>query len=193
MNDSQLISLMNRSPHEGRRAFFEEFVGYVYAVTANKLRALASREDIEECVSDIFAELYRCIDRGLSGGDSDLKALVTVVAKRKAIDYFRRLSSPSFQDTFSIDDDCYADYASRDNVQAQTENKERNSILYQRIKELGDPDSSIIIQQFFYGRTARQIAVSLEMSEAAVQKRSSRARTKLKKLLIMSGIEEGSI
>ena len=193
MNDSQLLNLMKRSPHEGRRAFFEEYCGYVYAVAANKLRTAGNREDIEECVSDAFAELYRCIDRGLSGGNNDLKALVTVVAKRKAIDFFRRLSSSPYQDSFSIDDENCPDFSSSVNIAEQTEKKERNRILYQRIRELGEPDSSIIVQQFFYGRTAREIAASLEMSESAIQKRSSRARQKLKQLLILSGIEEASL
>ena len=193
MNDCQLLSLMHSSPHEGRRAFFEEYVSYVYAVTANKLRSVGSREDIEECVSDAFAELYRCIDKGLTGGDASLKALVSVVAKRKAIDTYRRLSSQSSPDTIYIDKQLSASIPGSDNIVRQSEENERNSILYKRIKELGEPDSSIIVQQFFYGRSARQIANSLEMSEAAVHKRSVRARGKLRKLLELSGIKEASL
>nr|WP_303838497.1 sigma factor-like helix-turn-helix DNA-binding protein [Ruminococcus flavefaciens] len=62
------------------------------------------------------------------------------------------------------------------------------------MKELGDPDSTIIIQQYYYNRTAKEIAKSISMSAAAVQKRSSRAKQKLRILLTEAGInKEGLI
>ena len=62
------------------------------------------------------------------------------------------------------------------------------------IKELGEPDSTIIIQQYYYNRTAKEIAESISMTSAAVQKRSSRAKQKLKLLLAYAGIgKEGLI
>ena len=63
-----------------------------------------------------------------------------------------------------------------------------------KIKELGEPDSTIIIQQYYYNRTAKEIAESISMSSAAVQKRSSRAKQRLKLLLAEAGIgKEGLI
>ena len=57
MTDSQLRVKMKKSPAEGRRALFDEYCAYVYAIAAQKLRTCASREDIEECVSDVFADV----------------------------------------------------------------------------------------------------------------------------------------
>ena len=59
MTDSELRELMRVSAEKGRRALFDEYCAYVYAIAAMKLKNCASREDIEECVSDVFAEIYR--------------------------------------------------------------------------------------------------------------------------------------
>jgi len=49
---------------------------------------------------------------------------------------------------------------------------------------LGEPDKTIIIQQFFYDKSAEEISKLVSMTTAAVHKRSIRARQYLKKILI---------
>lgn len=188
MTDGQLRELMDKSPTEGRRALFDEYCAYVYAIAASKLRGCGSREDVEECVSDAFAEIYGiCLCS--SGTESDLKALIGTVARRRAIDYFRRLSARSGR-TVSADDEAVQELKASDDVEAASEKAELRRILLGCIAELGESDSVIITQQYYYGRTVKDIAAVLKMTEAAVQKRSVRARAKLKKLLAENGVEE---
>ena len=188
MTDSQLRVKMKKSPAEGRRALFDEYCAYVYAIAAQKLRTCASREDIEECVSDVFADVYRVCGED-SGYEGDLKGLIGIIARRKAVDYFRRLSAHSGR-TISSDSEDFPEVSSPENVEKSSEQAELRRILTDCIKRLGEPDSVIITQQYYYGRTVREIAAVLKMSEAAVQKRSTRARAKLKTLLAENGIEE---
>ena len=61
------------------------------------------------------------------------------------------------------------------------------------VNSLGEPDSTIIVQQYFYERTAKEIANSIGMTAAAVQKRSVRAREKLKDMLMKMGIGKEAI
>ncbi len=75
-------------------------------------------------------------------------------------------------------------------MEKNSERAELKRILTECITRLGEPDSVIITQQYCYGRTIREIAAALKMSEAAVQKRSTRARAKLRTLLAENGIEE---
>ena len=115
MTDSQLREKMNTSPAEGRRALFDEYCAYVYAIAAQKLRSCASREDIEECVSDIFADIYR-VCGGNSRYEGDLKGLIGIIARRKAIDHFRRLSAHSVR-TISYDSEDFPEVSSQENVE----------------------------------------------------------------------------
>ena len=117
----------------------------------------------------------------------DLKGFIAAVSRNTAIDAFRRLSNKNNRSVY-IDDDTTEELRSDERIEENAEKAERSRILLGKIKELGEPDTTIIIQQYFYNRTAKEIAKSISMTAAAVQKRSSRARQKLKALLCEAGI-----
>ena len=191
MTLSEFRSLMKRSQREGHRALFDEYCNYVYAVVMNVLRNCGSREDVEECVSDVFVKIYRSYANG-ELRDGDLKGFVGAVAKHTSIDYMRKLMSHNKRNT-SMDDENSPEMASDSRLDADTEKKDRNRILMEMVNSLGEPDSTIIVQQYFYERTAKEIANSIGMTAAAVQKRSVRAREKLKDMLMKMGIGKEAI
>ncbi|WP_296616925.1 hypothetical protein [Ruminococcus sp.] len=57
------------SKEEAQRILFNEYFNYVYTIVFSRLRSCANREDIEECVSDSFADIYIHYDenRDVSG------------------------------------------------------------------------------------------------------------------------------
>lgn len=184
MTDTELRALMNDSVQKAHRQLFDEYCNYVYAIVINVLRTCASREDMEECVSDIFAKLFKSIDGGFKG---NLKGYIGTIAKRTSIDFYRKISGRSGLIT-SIDDETAEPVSSADDIVRDTENSDQCRTILQKIKELGEPDSTIIIHQYYYDRTSKEIGKKLGMTPAAVQKRSSRARQKLKTLLTEAGI-----
>ena len=62
------------------------------------------------------------------------------------------------------------------------------AMLLDKIDELGEPDSTIIIQQYYYNRTTLEIGKAISMTAAAVQKRSIRARKRLRSMLTEIGV-----
>ena len=186
MTDMELRMLMAESVQKCHRAVFDKYCNYVYAIVINILRNCGSREDIEDCVSDVFFKLYKQLDAkpDFSG---DLKSFIAAISRNTAIDAFRRLSNKNNRSVY-IDDDTTEELRSDERIEENAEKAERSRILLGKIKELGEPDTTIIIQQYFYNRTAKEIAKSISMTAAAVQKRSSRARQKLKALLCEAGI-----
>ena len=58
MTWSELSLLMKKSPEIGQKAVYDEYYNYVFTIVFNRLRSCASNEDMEECVSDIFADLF---------------------------------------------------------------------------------------------------------------------------------------
>ena len=91
MTDQEFKKLMEKSPEECMRILFDEYCNYVYVIAAAKLKSCGTTEDIEECVSDVFAEIFKKLD-SLGNREGDLKGFIGVVARRKAIDMFRKLS-----------------------------------------------------------------------------------------------------
>ena len=91
MTDQEFKEYMKRSPEECMKAIFDEYCNYVYIIAATKLKSCGTSEDVEECVSDVFAEVFKKLNF-LGERDGDLKGFIGVIAKRKAIDMFRKLS-----------------------------------------------------------------------------------------------------
>lgn len=186
MTDSEFKALMLRSAENAHRKLFDEYSGYVYSICANKLNDCGSKEDIEECLSDSFAAIFRYFDSE-SNRNGDLKGIIGTITKRIAVDCFRKLSGKTGR-IVSIDDEEFPTLSSDIRVDDETEKAVIREIIMDCIDRLGEPDSSIIVFYFFYGRTSWEIAKHLHMSDWTVQKRISRAKKKLEKLLCDAGI-----
>ena len=188
MTDKKLRHIMEQSEEDGRRALFDEYCGYVYVICANKLKSCGTSEDIDECISDSFAAVFAYLDRN-KGADGDLRGIVGTIAKRKAISYFRRLSTKS-NTTVSIDSDGFGELSSDIRIEETAERSAVCEAVRKCVKKLGEPDSSIIVYFYYYGMKTKQISSLMGMSDSAVQQRLSRARKKLTELLSEEGITE---
>lgn len=185
MTQEEFRTEMQRSAEAGCRRLFDEYCSYVYTIVFNRLRQCASREDIDECVGDVFAEIYRSFDTegGFSG---DMSGFVGTVARRRAAYVYNRLTAG--KKTVSLDDEELETLPSDADVEAEAERSEMQSMLLDKIAELGEPDATILIQKYYYGRSAKEIAGFVPLSPEAIRVRCGRAVKKLKKLLDDSGI-----
>lgn len=186
MTDSELINLLETEPDRGYEMIIEQYGNLVYAIVLNKLKNVSSREDIEDCVSDIFVEIFRNAGK-IDESRGSLKSFISTVAKRTAIDEFRKLLK-SFSRTVAIDESNEDSIISDITPEQTSEEKSDKQLLWMKVKELGEPDNIILVQQFFYGKTAKEIGKLLSMTASTVQKRSVRARARLKKELAECGI-----
>ena len=184
MTDSEIRTKLRHSSEEGYQALFETYFNYVYSITFHILRNCATREDIEECVADVFLEVIQHYD---TSHDGSVKAYISTVAKRKAIDVSRSVSTRNSR-TISMEDEKLTEIPSSSRVDDIVEISERNRILIDCILSLGEPDSSIILQKYFYDRNSIQIAKMLHLSPPAVRMRCNRAMKRLRKLLSEKGI-----
>ena len=187
MTDIQLRELMKNSPDTWQRILYDEYCAYVYAIAANKLRSCGTAEDIEECVADIFIDVFRSLRSGKKYS-GDIKGIISTIAKRRSIDLFRKLSLKNNR-TIPIEELAPNEEPSDNGLESASERKELKRILFDCVKKLGDPDSSIIMSHYYYGRTAKEIASELNMTSVSVQKRMQRARKKLKDLLCKAGVD----
>ena len=69
-----------------------------------------------------------------------------------------------------------------------SDKNETRDILMNKINELGEPDSTIILQKYYYDRSSGEIAEMLSMKASAVRMRAARALEKLRKSLAAAGI-----
>ncbi|MBR4200184.1 MAG: sigma-70 family RNA polymerase sigma factor [Oscillospiraceae bacterium] len=183
MTERELRALTDRSQEDGFRAIFQQYHSYVYAIIWRRICAAASKEDAEECVSDVFAEAFLHFAEIHEGA---LQGYLATLANRTAIDCYRKLTVRG--SAVSMDDDTVQSIASEENVAEQCEEQAVSSELLQAVRSLGEPDATIILHRYFYDRSASEIAETLHMQPVTVRVRMSRALKRLKTVLSASGL-----
>lgn len=181
ISDEEIVKAFSVSDNEGYRRLMDAYGNYVYTIITDRVKGLASEHDKEECVADVFIETVKeCKAHGFSM--DSLKAVIITVSKRRATDLFRKLSTRNLHNE-SLEEVSAepVDHITPEAVASARSEKEE---LWNEVMKLGEPDSQIIMLQYFYGKPVREIAELLKMTAAAINKRSARAREKLKKILM---------
>lgn len=175
MTDSELRELIKASPEQGHRALYETYANYVYAVISRCLTGHGDQQDIEDCFVDTFTKVFQHIDN-ISG--SSLKAYIGVAARNQALSC--RGSLGRHKNTVSLDD---VSEPAVQHVEEQLEQKELQQAMMREINALGEPDATILIQKYFYGRKMKEIGKMVGLSANAAQVRCRRALDLLRKKL----------
>ena len=180
MTEQEIRCLLKEQPEKGERELFDMYYTYVYTIVYHKLCTIGSREDIEECVIDCFVEVFTHINPDY---DSSLKAYIGTVAKHKAINSGKQLQAKAKQTIF-LEEEKFCELSSDENIEDLTEQSEQTEILMQCISELGEPDTTIMIQKFFYNHSAIEISHIVKLNPVTIRVRCSRALKRLKTMLL---------
>lgn len=181
LDDTELLEMLQNNPQEGIRKAIESYGGLVYSIVYAKLHIFFTKEDIEECVSDVFVDLYKQIDQ-INLEKGRIKGLITIIAKRKAVRYINR-KKVKFDSCSLNDEDFFYEPESSDNVEQIVIESEERKKLREAILQLKEVDASIMVMKFFSGMTAKDIGLVINMSKNAVEKRIARSIRILKKIM----------
>lgn len=182
LSDNELLQLIRYKPDKALDKIIDTYAGLVYAITSDKLSLVCSKEDIEECVSDVFYEVYRRRD-AIDLKRGSIKAFIAVVAKRKAIDVYRCLKNKNSK-AVSLDSIPYENTVQDNtNVEQSVTEREEQDVIIKEIKALGEPDSEIFIRKYYFGQNTRLIARALGIKENTIDKKVSRGIVKLREAL----------
>lgn len=180
LSERDICSLLIKNPEKGMEKIMNQYMNYVYTIVYGKLSSICSKQDIEECVSDIFYEVYKTryvidLEKG------SLKSYLAVISKRTAIDIFRKMKNNA--SNVSIEEFDHDWIASDSNVEKSIIDNEVNDLLIQEIKALGKPDSQILICKYYLGQSSKDISKTFGIKENTVNKKISRALVKLEDAL----------
>ena len=179
ISDIELLNLLNNKPEIGLKMMMDNYIALIYTIIFNKLSGMHSKEDIEECVSDVFFEVFHYKGR-IDLQKGSIKAFLAVVAKRKAIDMYRKNKNNHH---VPIDDVSQGLYTEEDDVANTILLKESKSELIDAIKSLGEPDSEIILRRYYLRQSSKDISKNIGLKVNTIDKKVSRGIQKLKKLL----------
>ncbi|WP_295071666.1 sigma-70 family RNA polymerase sigma factor [Ruminococcus sp.] len=180
MKQSEYHDLLETDKSKAQRVLFDEYLNYVYTIAFNRLRSCGSLEDVDECVSDIFKDVFDSYEYKPNQHD-DIKGFIATVALRKSAAYYHKLCKN--KNSISLDDENSNAFPSNENISESAEKEEIRQTLLKLIDSLGEPDSTIIIQKYYYGRSSFEISGFVSLSPAMIRVRNSRALKKLRRLL----------
>lgn len=173
MTEQELIQLLRQQPERGLSLLIDRYTGLVLAVLRAKGGNLLQREDLEELASDCFLAVYDMRERiDLAKGSP--ATLLASVAQKKAIDRLRQLARRPKGEPLEENETLLAASAPD-----PTESLCDRTALLMAVRDLGEPDATILFWTYYLGLTRREIGDALGLSENAVTKRLQRSLQKL--------------
>ncbi|MDP4089070.1 MAG: sigma-70 family RNA polymerase sigma factor [Bacillota bacterium] len=177
--DETLKTLIEGIRNRDERALeyvMETYIDVVYFLCRSILK-IYEKEDLEECVQDVFISLWKDINK-YDEQRGSLKSFILIKARTIALNKKARLIKASrvipiegvdFQDNEIIEDEIVS--------------KEQRRELLEAIGSLKKEDREIFIRRYFYNQRIQQISEVLSLSVTAVENRLWRGREKLKGIL----------
>ena len=189
VSDTELITLLRTHPEEGCKALLDQYTGMVLAICRRKLGGFCTAEDIEELASDILFLFWQKRDM-LSEERGNIRALLSTMANRRCIDYYRSNASKMNVRTQPIEELSEFLPDANPNPEEQAVSSERKTQLMDALRRLEPQDAELIVRKYYRGETAAMIAESLGMRTGTVEMRLSRIRQKLKGFLEGGGKDD---
>ncbi len=148
----------------------------LWPIVQSVLHNVGSVQDTEECIADVFIQLWQQPEN-FDPGRGSLKTWLCLVARSKAIDRYRQLSRHA---TVPLDS---AMMLSRIGLQEAFEQAESRQELRKAVAALSDTERDILIRRYYYEQKPRQIALALGLTVKQVDNCLYRAKQKLKTVL----------
>lgn len=149
---------------------------YLSLVKGTIYKVLAPLKDdglIEECINDVFLSVWNNISK-FTGENNEFKKWIYVIARFKAIDYYRAKVKNEEEIKEFIE---AIDEASAEDKLINMENRIE---VMELINGLEKVDRNIFIYKFFLGYKSEDIAKKLSITKASVDNRIYRGKKKLR-------------
>lgn len=184
VDDERIVKFLIERNEEGLKLLDEFYTSFLTYTISSILKY--SKEDIEECLSDVYVKIWNGID-AFDNTKASLKTYLARMARNHAIDMLRRKNK---EQRLSVNnyDDLTKEYPDPSiNLEEQFLKKEELDSLNRNIRKLKQKERELFIRRYFYDQPSKQIGYEMGFSVSAVDNKLSRIRKKIK-----GWIKEGS-
>ena len=169
-----------KSPEILLQLLMDRYMGFVYSIVYKNIGLVASKEDVEETVSDVFVKVYNSLDKFDPNKGSE-KSFIGVIARNTAIDRYRQIVGKDI--LFLSLDDCLDKKDGDFSADKSYLTKVERQMILEGVLGLKEPDRTIVFRHYYLEETLSQIAKKIGHSPNAVQKRLKRSLKKLESVL----------
>ncbi len=166
--ETALISLAKRGEHAAMKAIYSRYIGQLTAVCS---RYIIDEEDVKDVLQESFLKIYASLNNFKYQGEGSLKAWMTKILVNEALKFIQRTRPTAF--TPLTDDIEYA-------MDEDTEITDvPASVIHNFIRELPEGYRMIFNLYVIEGRSHREIAKILGISESTSASQLHRAKMNL--------------
>lgn len=171
--DTLIVDILRRD-EDAFSELFQSYAKLLWTVAGGILSYCAGGEqDIEECVSDVFIELWRHPEK-YDPSRGSLKSYLCTITKSRAIDAWRRKAK---ENVVSLEE--YMENTTADDSFEITDYCE----LYEAVRRLEEPTREIIVRRYFHDEKPAKIAKRLGLQKKEVENRLYRGKKMLSESL----------
>jgi RNA polymerase sigma-70 factor (ECF subfamily) len=176
VQDDVIIKKIIKGDTEAFNYMIDAYNKLLWVVAGGIVSSIGTAQDIEECISDVYIELWKK-PKAFSRQKGTLKNYLAVIAKYKALDRYRVLSKSKITE---IDE---AIKASDDDLLDYIIDKEMYAALYEAIDSLIEPNKEILIRRYFFEEKPACIAAKTAIPVKEVENRLYQSKLKLRTIL----------
>ncbi len=177
-SEDELISGIKNRNQKFYEILITEYTKPIYYLAYNILKSTCSKEDIEECVSDVLLEVWIKI-KDYDNSRSSFKTWVFMLTKYKALKF--RLKNAKNK-VVSIDEQ-FLDIGAYESTEKTVIEREKQKQIINIIDSFNDVDKELFIRRYFYGEQISVLMDSLSLSRSAIDNRLLRGRKLIKEVL----------
>lgn len=177
IDENKLLYNLKMRKRESLEEAIRRYTPYVSVIIYNTIGTAASKEDMEEVISDSFLSLWQHAG-DISYEKGGIRSYLGAIARNAAKNKVR-----GFMPSEELDENIVSRSAEPQDYLVQNEERQ---FLLDMITALGEPDSEIFLRYYYYDEKIKTIASATGISVSTVKSKLSRGRKKLKKLIIQN-------
>lgn len=176
LTDAQIVEKIKRRDVAGYEYILDKYSKQIYYLAYNILHISCAKEDIEECVSDVFLEAWTGVDR-YDAQKGAFRTWLFILTKYKALAYKRRLDKPA---TINLED---VEPVDAEDVEKRLISRQAQEQVIEIIDGFNATDRELFIRRYFYGEKINDLAKALNLTRAAIDNRLLRGRKLIREVL----------
>lgn len=176
--DRDILDTLARDQQEGMRGLLDRDLRWVRACVRNRLNGAVAREDIDECVSDVFVSFYQAYP-GIDLERGSIRTFLATIIRRRVADRLRQVSRTAGE--ISLDDEQTPEPVDDAwTIDEDLITREWQQELVEEIDRLGSPDREILIHKYYLDESSASIGRRLGLKPGTVDTRAWRAVARLR-------------
>lgn len=176
MQEKKIMDDIKAGDEQAMQKVICRYSRLLWSIVGAVLSQVGPAEDMEECVADVFIDLWEHPQKYEESRGS-LKGWLSVIARNKAIDRYRQKTKIQ---TIPLEETVLAEMG----MEPESEKEEG---LRGALAKLTEEEKEILLRRYVYQQKPKEMAVALALSVKQVENRLYRIKAKMRKQMEQEG------